>query len=87
MTRSSCNRILWNRTSSKTRAGHPCIGCTEPEFPFHDLMPGTVWKMQKVSGTIPQELPTGTDALTYLAHAAAARVAAPAWTKDDLFVV
>jgi len=33
MTHSSCNRILWNRQSSKTRAGHPCLGCTEPNFP------------------------------------------------------
>ncbi len=44
MTHSSCNRILWNRVSSKTRAGMPCIGCTEPEFPFYDLKPGTVFK-------------------------------------------
>ena len=37
MTRASCNRILWNRQSSKTRANHPCLGCTEPGFPHHDL--------------------------------------------------
>ncbi len=37
MTHSPCNRILWNRQSSKTRAGMPCLGCTEPEFPFFDL--------------------------------------------------
>jgi len=30
MTHSPCNRILWNRQSSKTRAGMPCTGCTEP---------------------------------------------------------
>ena len=60
MTRSSCNRILWNRVSSKTRAGMPCLGCTEPEFPFHDLMPGTVFKTQTVMG-VPKELPTGVD--------------------------
>ena len=54
MTHSSCNRILWNRQSSKTRAGHPCLGCTEPEFPLDDLMPGTVFKTVKVSGVIPQ---------------------------------
>ncbi|HCH44456.1 MAG TPA: hydrogenase, partial [Algoriphagus sp.] len=29
MTRASCNNILWNRQSSKTRANHPCLGCTE----------------------------------------------------------
>ena len=50
MTHSPCNRILWNRQSSKTRAGHPCIGCTEPEFPHFDLAPGTLFKTQKVAG-------------------------------------
>jgi NiFe hydrogenase small subunit HydA len=87
MTRSSCNRILWNRQSSKTRAGMPCLGCTEPEFPFHELRPGTVFKTQKISGTIPKELQPGTDHVSYMAHAAAARIAAPKWTKDDIFVV
>lgn len=87
MTHSPCNRILWNRQSSKTRAGMPCTGCTEPEFPFHDLKPGTVFKTQKVSGTIPKEVPTGTDHVSYMAHAAAARIAAPKWTKEDMFVV
>ena len=87
MTRSPCNRILWNRQSSKTRAGMPCTGCTEPEFPFFDLAPGTVFKTQKIAGSIPKELPTGTDHVTYMAHAAAARVAAPQWSKEDMFVV
>ncbi|MBS1811086.1 MAG: hydrogenase [Acidobacteria bacterium] len=87
MTHSPCNRILWNRQSSKTRAGMPCTGCTEPEFPFFDLAPGTVFKTQKVSGVIPKEVPEGVDHLTYMAHAAAARVAAPQWSKEDMFVV
>jgi uptake hydrogenase small subunit len=87
MTHSPCNRILWNRQSSKTRAGMPCTGCTEPEYPFFDLAPGTVFKTQKVSGVIPQEVPEGTDHLTYMAHAAAARIAAPQWSKEDMFVV
>ena len=87
MTRSPCNRILWNRQSSKTRAGMPCTGCTEPEFPFFDLAPGTVFKTQKIAGSIPEEVPTGTDHVTYMAHAAAARVAAPQWSKEDMFVV
>jgi len=87
MTHSSCNRILWNRQSSKTRAGMPCLGCTEPQFPFDDLAPGTVFKTQKVSGVIPRDLPTGADALTYLAAAAAARISAPQWAKEDMFVV
>lgn len=87
MTHSPCNRILWNRQSSKTRAGMPCTGCTEPEFPFFDLAPGTVFKTQKVSGTIPRDVPTGTDPISYMALAAAARVAAPKWSKEDMFVV
>lgn len=87
MTHSPCNRILWNRQSSKTRAGMPCLGCTEPEFPFFELAPGTVFKTQKVSGTIPKEVPEGVDHITYMAHAAAARVAAPQWSKEDMFVV
>jgi len=87
LTHSPCNRILWNRQSSKTRAGMPCIGCTEPEFPFMELAPGTVFKTQKVQGVIPKEVPEGTDHLTYMAHAAAAKVAAPDWSKEDMFVV
>ena len=87
MTHSPCNRILWNRHSSKTRAGMPCIGCTEPEFPHHDLMPGTVFKTQKISGVIPKETPTGLDTLSYMALAGAAKIAAPQWSKEDMFVV
>jgi hydrogenase small subunit len=30
---SSCNELLWNQQSTKPRAGVPCLGCTEPEFP------------------------------------------------------
>lgn len=33
MTHSNCNKILWNSVSSKTRAGSPCLGCTEFDFP------------------------------------------------------
>jgi len=87
MTHSSCNRILWNRQSSKTRAGHPCLGCTEPQFPHDDLMPGTVFKTVKVSGVIPKDLPTGADAFSYMAAAAAARISAPQWSREDMFVV
>ncbi|WP_163549984.1 hydrogenase [Candidatus Frankia nodulisporulans] len=87
MTRSPCNRILWNRQSSKTRAGMPCIGCTEPEFPFFDLAPGTVFRTQKVAGVIPREVPEGAGHLSYLGQAAAARIGAPSWSKKDMFVV
>lgn len=86
MTHSPCNRILWNRQSSKTRAGMPCIGCTEPQFPFFDLAPGTVFKTQKVFGSIPKEVPQDSDPLSYSVHAAVARTAAPKWAKEDMFV-
>lgn len=62
-------------------------GGTEPEFPFYDLMPGTVFKTQKIGGVVPQDHQTGTGTLTYLAHAAATKLAAPQWTKEDMFVV
>lgn len=87
MTHSPCNRILWNRQSSKTRAGQPCYGCTEPEFPHFDLAPGTVFKTQKIAGVIPKEVGTGAKKLSYMAHAAAARLASPDWSKEDMFVV
>lgn len=85
-THSPCNRILWNRQSSKTRAGMPCIGCTEPEFPFFDLAPGTVFKTRTVMG-IPNELPEGINRKGYIALTMAAKSAAPAWTEEDMFVV
>ena len=86
MTHSPCNRILWNRQSSKTRAGMPCLGCTEPEFPFFDLAPGTVFKTQTVMG-LPKELPGGVDKAGYIRMTAAAKLAAPPWTEEDIFVV
>ncbi len=85
-TRSPCNRILWNRVSSKTRAGMPCIGCTEPEFPHHDLMPGTVFATPTTLG-LPNEVPPGFDKRTYLTLVAAGKGAAPQWSKEDIFVV
>ena len=65
MTRASCNRILWNRQSSKTRANHPCLGCTEPGFPHHDLAKGSIFKTMKYLGFLPQEMPAGTSRLGY----------------------
>ena len=85
MTRSPCNRILWNRQSSKTRAGMPCLGCTEPEFPFFDLMPGTVFRTQTVMG-VPRSMPTGVDKIGYIKLTTAAKAAAPRWVEDDIFV-
>lgn len=87
MTHSPCNRILWNRQSSKTRAGMPCTGCTEPQWPFGDLAVGTVFKTQKVGGVIPKDMPTGMDKASYLALAGVAQAVAPKWSKEDMFVV
>lgn len=36
-THANCNKILWNDVSSKTRAGSPCLGCTEFDFPRRAL--------------------------------------------------
>lgn len=69
MTRASCNRILWNRTSSKTRANHPCLGCTEPGFPHHDLQKGSVFKTLKYLGFLPQDVPAGNSKLGYYLRA------------------
>lgn len=86
MTHSSCNRILWNRVSSKTRAGMPCLGCTEPEFPFHDLAPGTVFKTQTIMG-VPKELPSGVNKKDYALLTVVAKDAMPAWAEEDIFTV
>lgn len=37
MSHANCNKILWNDVSSKTRAGSPCLGCTEFDFPRRAL--------------------------------------------------
>ncbi|WP_049621200.1 hydrogenase [Frateuria defendens] len=86
MTHSPCNRILWNRQSSKTRAGMPCIGCTEPEFPFFELRPGTVFRTQTLMG-VPRDMPQGVDAQSYRALSIAGKHAAPQWAEEDLFVI
>lgn len=86
MTHSPCNRILWNRQSSKTRSGMPCLGCTEPEFPFFDLAPGTVFKTQTVMG-VPKDMPAGVDKTGYIKLTAAAKAASPRWAEEDIFVV
>ncbi|PUZ30005.1 hydrogenase small subunit [Chitinophaga costaii] len=78
MTRASCNRILWNRTSSKTRVNHPCLGCTEPGFPHHDLKKGSVFKTMKYLGFIPKEAPAGESTLGYFIKAGMEK----AWPKN-----
>jgi hydrogenase small subunit len=59
-TRGSCNKILWNDTSSKTIVGTPCLGCTEPNFPKRDLF------STKTNMGIPTTMPLGIPRRAYL---------------------
>jgi len=59
-TRGSCNKILWNDTSSKTRVGTPCFGCTEPDFPKRALF------TTKTHMGIPATMPLGIPRRAYL---------------------
>lgn len=74
MTHASCNRILWNRQNSKTRANHPCLGCTEPGFPHHDLKKGSVFKTMKYLNVFPKEVPVGESKLGYYFKAGITKV-------------
>ncbi len=60
MTHSSCNKILWNEVSSKTRIGTPCFGCTEADFPRSSLF------STKTNMSIPQDVPCGISKRSYL---------------------
>jgi hydrogenase small subunit len=59
-TRGSCNKILWNDTSSKTRVGTPCFGCTEPNYPQDSLF------KTKTNMGIPAKMPLGVPRRAYL---------------------
>jgi len=59
-TRGSCNKILWNDTSSKTVVGTPCFGCTEPDFPKTALF------NTKTNMGIPAKMPLGIPMRAYL---------------------
>ena len=59
-TRGSCNKILWNDISSKTLAGTPCFGCTEPTFPKSNLF------KTKTNMGIPSTMPLGVPKRAYL---------------------
>jgi len=59
-TRGSCNKILWNDINSKTRAGTPCFGCTEPSFPNASLF------TTKTNMGIPAKMPLGIPRRAYL---------------------
>ena len=66
-THGSCNKILWNGVNSKTRAGQPCMGCTEPTFPREGL-----WRTPKHMG-IPARMPLGVPRRAYLSLAGIAK--------------
>jgi len=67
-----CNKLLWNRRSSKTRVGVPCFGCTRPDFPQQYAF----FKTRNIEG-IPIELPDGVNRAHYLAYKGIAAAAAP----------
>jgi len=67
-----CNKVLWNKRSSKTRAGVPCFGCTSPNFP--QAYP--FFESQNIEG-IPLNLPVGISRAHYLAYKGMAAAAAP----------
>ncbi|WP_419764545.1 MAG: Ni/Fe hydrogenase [Arcobacter sp.] len=67
MTHSNCNKILWNDVSSKTRVGMPCIGCTEYDFPRHNM-----FETKKHIG-IPLEPPLGIPKRAYLSISGVAK--------------
>lgn len=67
MTKSNCNRILWNDVSSKTRAGMPCIGCTELDFPRTNML-----ETKKNIG-VPAQIPLGINKRAYLTLAGVAK--------------
>lgn len=60
MTHSNCNRVLWNDVNTKTRAGMPCIGCTEFDFPRENML-----ETKKNIG-IPTQVPLGINKRAYL---------------------
>lgn len=76
-TMATCNSILWNNQSSKTRAGTPCFGCTAPSFPKDQ----DLFKTEKI-GDIPKTLPLGVDRAGYMSYKGLAKQATPQRLKD-----
>jgi hydrogenase small subunit len=67
-----CNKMLWNRRSSKTRVGVPCFACTSPDFP----QSYPFFETRNIEG-IPLELPEGLNRAHYMAFKGMAAAAAP----------
>jgi uptake hydrogenase small subunit len=72
LTSGPCNKLQWNRRSSKTNVGVPCVGCTSPEFP----QPYPFFETRNIAD-VPLELPAGVDRAHYLAYKGMAAAAAP----------
>ncbi len=71
-TMGSCNQTLWNRKSSKTRAGVPCFGCTSPDFPGDFAL----FETEKL-GSVPVNLPLGVNRPSYMAYKGLSSAATP----------
>ncbi len=72
LTHGPCNKLRWNRRNSKTSAGVPCVGCTQPSFPS----PYPFFHTRNIAG-IPIDLPEGVSRAHYLAYKGMAAAAAP----------
>lgn len=77
LTHGPCNKFLWNGRSSKTSAGVPCFGCTDPDFPQSHPF----FVTRNIAGT-PLELPEGVDRAHYQAYKGMAASAAPERLKE-----
>ncbi len=72
LTSGPCNKLLWNRRSSKTNVGVPCVGCTSPNFPQQHPF----FQTPNIAD-VPLELPAGVDRAHYLAYKGMAAASAP----------
>lgn len=74
---SSCNITLWNEVSSKTRAGTPCFGCTEFNFPKDNLFETITF------AGVPKDLPLDVSKRIYITISGIAKMSAPKRLKED----
>ncbi len=72
-----CNKLLWNQHSSKPRAGVPCFGCTDPNFPRTTPF----FQTPNIEG-IPLALPIGVSRAHYMVYKGMAAAAAPERLKQ-----
>lgn len=72
-----CNKLLWNQRSSKPRAGVPCFGCTDPNFPPDHPF----FRTRNIEG-IPLALPMGVNRAHYMVYKSMAAAAAPERLKQ-----